>query len=126
MKSLVQKQSSRLGLWAHAKYLGRPGDLAPGRASAPLPRLLLKDFMKCVVKSYWLGCCGDPAPLLLTTSAARRGGEGGAGEEERKGERGRGRKEEREMHNPTGISSPLPRLWSQPSLMTDTSFMVAA
>lgn len=94
MKSLVQKQSSRLGLWAHAKYLGRPGDLAPGRATAPLPRLLLKDFMKWVVKSYWLGCCGDPAPLLLTTSAARRGGEGrsrGRGEERRKGEGKKGR-----------------------------------
>lgn len=44
------------------------------------------------------------------------------GREIKGGEGGR----EREMHNPTDISSPLPRLWSQPSLMTDTSFMVAA
>lgn len=35
-----------------------------------------------MVKSYWLGGCEDPAPLLLITSAARKGGEG-RGEEER-------------------------------------------
>lgn len=50
--------------------------------------------------------CTDPEPQPRRAPVARR--------------RQKGR------HTIQDRSSPLPRLWSQPSLMTDTSFMVAA
>lgn len=116
----MQRQSLRPGLGAHAG--GQQGLETQAQAQ---PQLLRPDYFQRVHDRGWKEATGGGGQTGRAQNAGSSGGKDPVpvplraqlpGELGQKGE----------TCNPVSKHSPLPRLWSQPSLMTDTSFMVAA
>lgn len=105
-ETMNAEADSRLA-WGLMQDDAHQGPGTRAQANLQLPRLLLKDSMKRAWKELlaWGRQVGLSPPWA---PAARRKAKAGG-----------------EIRHPVGKSCPLPRLWSQPSLITDTSFMVA-